>query len=174
MKRKTMVSFTLAGMVLAGCTQQKITEPVPAAVAPPAIVVSAEGAAVTAEPLPSRAAVSAASKPARAKTALRVVEAVFCTAVKDRNPQGVGDTFDSSVKKVFFFTRVQGAKTPTTMSHVWYWKEKKMADVPLAIRSEKWRTWSSKRIDRSWKGHWAVKVLDANGAVLITKDFQIQ
>ena len=78
------------------------------------------------------------------------------------------------MQKVFFFTRVRGAKQPTAVTHVWYWNEKKMAEVPLDVRSDSWRTWSSKKIDPVWKGSWAVKVLDASGEVVITKNFEIR
>ncbi len=173
MKRQTVFFLTLAGMVLAGCAQQKKVEQV--SVAPPPVGLGAQGAVIAAEPQSAAPApVVAAMEPSPAKASVRVEEAMFCTGVKDRNPQGAGETFDVSVKKVFFFTRIQGAKTPTTITHVWYWNEKKMAEVPLDVRSENWRTWSSKRIDPSWKGHWAVKVLDGNGDLVLAKDFQIR
>lgn len=175
MKRQTVFFFTLLGMVLAGCAAQKKVEVSPSP-AVPAVEVIAQGAAIASQPLPAPAApvVVEPAAPATIKGSLRVEESVLCTGVKDRNPQGASDTFDVTVKKIFFFTRVVGAKTPTTITHVWYWNEKKMAEVPLDVRSENWRTWSSKRIDPSWKGHWAVKVLDGNGELVLTKDFQIQ
>ena len=105
--------------------------------------------------------------------AVGVEEALFCRQIKDRIPQGVATSFDKSVKKVFFFTRITKAKKPTAVTHVWYWKEKKMAEVPLDVRSENWRTWSSKKIDPAWTGAWAVKVLDENGEVVLTKNFEV-
>ena len=169
MKQKTMVFMALAGMVLSGCAQQKkIEQSVPPVIAPAGNLTAASGPA-PAVVLNAPAPVSEPKGPS-----VQVAEAIFCTGVKDRIPKGVSEAFDAGVKKVFFFTRVTGGKTPTSITHVWYWNEKKMAEVPLDVRSDNWRTWSSKRIDPSWRGSWSVKVLDANGEIVSAKDFQIR
>ena len=51
MKRQTMVFFALAGMVLAGCAQQKKEAQV--SVAPLPVVLGAQGAVVASEPQPA-------------------------------------------------------------------------------------------------------------------------
>ncbi len=157
-------------MMLAGCAAQQkktiapvVTEKDVVSVA--AVDISATGQAVSS--VASDVAVVSA-------TTLRVEEALFCEGVKDRIPQGAAENFDASVKKVFFFNRVTGSNQPTSITHVWYWNERKMAEVPLDVRSSNWRTWSSKRIDPSWKGSWAVKVLDANGEILTAKNFEVR
>ncbi len=177
-----ILAVIVCGLVI-GCTAQKAvvqqpvtpaaaaqTAPETAAVAQTAVGIRADAAGPLGAPPVEVSAVQAAAL----SQAIKVEEAVFCTAVKDRIPQGTAESFDPAVKKVFFFTRVEGAANPAVVTHVWYWNEKKMAEIPLDVRSTNWRTWSSKRIDPSWKGSWAVKVLDEKGDVLTTKTFVIQ
>jgi hypothetical protein len=169
MKKRILV-LVLASTFLAGCASQpvkKTSVPTIAATQSPKSPAPAE-----ATPLIVAKAESL-GKPLQG-TRVRIEEAMFCTGVKDRVPVGVAASFPASVGKVFFFTRVLGAKKPTTVTHVWYWNEKKMAEIPLEVRSENWRTWSSKLIQTNGTGSWAVKVLDESGDVVITRDFQIQ
>ncbi len=162
------VLIGMSCLALAGCAQQqKKVDQAALATLPTAPVVTE-----IAVP-PPQATVAKSSEPS-GSAVVHVEEAIFCTAVKDRIPQGVAESFSRSVKKVFFFNRVTTANHPTSITHVWYWNERKMAEVPLDVRSGNWRTWSSKRIDSSWRGSWAVKVLDANGEVVTTKNFEIQ
>ena len=172
-----LVGGIAAVIALVGCAEQKKAEQSTGPASPGSIV--AEGS------VPAASETQAVSDATQAATAspiaglqvrqptVGVQEAVFCTGIANRIPQGVGTSFDKSVKKVFFFTRVTNAKKPTAVTHVWYWKENKMAEVPLEVRSESWRTWSSKKIDPAWTGSWAVKVLDENGEVVTTKNFEI-
>ena len=173
---KSFVIGVIAVLALAGCAEQKKVQQTQA---PSTSSVFSVGGFVPAGPEGSKidlgqepGSIAAAQLPPK-PVAVGVEEAIFCTQIKDRIPQGVATSFDKSVKKVFFFTRVTKAKKPTAVTHVWYWKEKKMAEVPLDVRSENWRTWSSKKIDPSWTGTWAVKVLDENGEVVLTKNFEV-
>ncbi len=195
-KSKTMVFVLLAATVFTGCAQQKETQQsatarpsVPGDVTAAAFVPASAGngsaaidlgapttapGASTSQQGAAAVGPASASEIAPGKLVVDVQDAVFCADVKDRVPQGVASSFDKAVKKVYFFTRVTKSQKPTTISHVWYWKEKKMAEVPLDVRSDNWRTWSSKKIDPSWTGPWAVKVLDENGEVVTTKNFDVQ
>lgn len=171
--RNYLVSAILALLLAAGCAQQKKTEQTAAisAASPEAVVAQGEVSPAAVPEDPAQVASSPAPLP---PGSIGVDEAFFCTGVKDRRPQEISDVFDSSVGKVFFFTRVKGAKQPTSVTHVWYWNEKKVAEVPLDVRSENWRTWSSKKIDPAWTGQWAVKVLDQNGDLVVAKNFEVR
>ncbi len=169
MNAKTVAAALSGLLCMTGCAQQQAVQKTSAQavsstqVAPP----------VAGYESMSESTVSAAGQ-AIAPMTVQVPEAIFCLAVKDRMPQGQSEVFPPDVKKVFFFNRVTGAARPTAVTHVWYWQEKQMAEVPLDVRSDNWRTWSSKRIEPAWKGSWAVKVLDENGDVVVTKNFRIE
>jgi hypothetical protein len=49
-----------------------------------------------------------------------------------------------------------------------------MAEVPLAVNSIRWRTWSSKRMMVGWMGPWRVDVLDENGIMLSSVSFRLE
>jgi hypothetical protein len=85
-----------------------------------------------------------------------------------------GSVFDHDVGKVYCFTRVVGCPDSTEIVHAWYHEGQNMAKVNLPVKSASWRTYSSKNIMPSWTGHWEVKVLDGNGAVLASRAFEIR
>lgn len=96
------------------------------------------------------------------------------TSVEDRAPVGADTTFSSNVGQLYCFTHFTGSEDTTSVSHIWYHKDKEMAKVELNVRSKNWRTWSSKRIVSDWTGKWRVEVVAANGDLLGAKDFHIK
>lgn len=89
----------------------------------------------------------------------------FTSGVKSREPVDVLKALPSRQKKVFFFTEIIGAKG-RTIAHQWYYNGTHMADVPFAIKGDRWRTWSSKNIGTNTSGVWQVKVVAENGCLL--------
>jgi hypothetical protein len=102
------------------------------------------------------------------------VTATMCTEVQDREPVGAGEVFPAAVGMLYCHTLVEGCRDSTKVSHVWYYGEKKMAQVTLPVASPRWRTWSSKQILESWTGDWHVDILDPDGKALTSTSFQIQ
>lgn len=95
------------------------------------------------------------------------------TNIVDRAPQGVEGKFDSTVGKLYAFTRVVGAEHQAKVHHRWYWGEQLMADVDLPVQSVSWRTWSSKNIEPAWIGTWKVEIVGEDGAILDTVTFAV-
>ena len=104
---------------------------------------------------------------------LQVQDAAISTGVQDRVPTGISSSFDSSVGKLYAFTRIVGAEGQTRVYHKWYRGDELVADVPLTVRSGDWRTWSSKNVEPSWTGDWRVVVVSEDGSVLGTVKFAI-
>ncbi|MFC1683254.1 DUF2914 domain-containing protein [Candidatus Zixiibacteriota bacterium] len=113
------------------------------------------------------------ASPPEERSSLTVTVTV-CTAVEDRDPVGEGSVFPATVEKLFCHTLVEGAEEPTSVTHVWYHGEEKMAEVILSVNSPHWRTWSSKRIVPGWTGDWRVDVLDEAGEPLASIAFQVE
>jgi len=105
--------------------------------------------------------------------ALTVI-ATMCTEIQDREPVGAGQTFPAAVGKLYCHTLVEGCQDSTKVTHVWYYGEKKMAEVTLPVTSQRWRTWSSKQILESWTGDWHVDILAQDKTALTSTSFQIQ
>lgn len=106
--------------------------------------------------------------------ALVINDGVIATSVENRLPLGTGEQFPAGVGRLYCFTTVSGAQSHTSISHTWYYQEKKMAEVVLPVRSANWRTWSSKMILPAWKGDWRVAVTDEDGILLKTIIFTVE
>jgi hypothetical protein len=105
---------------------------------------------------------------------LKVENAVICTGVKDRAPEGAAEKFAASVGKLTCFTKITGAAEGTVIKHVWFHGEEKLDAVELKVGADSWRTWSTKTIDPKLTGAWKVEVQDAEGKVLSTVNFTIE
>jgi hypothetical protein len=104
---------------------------------------------------------------------IQVKDLQFCTGVEDRQSVGTDTTFANTVETVFCYTRITGAADTTLIAHVWYHNDEQKADVELTVKSNDWRTWSSKRIAPEWTGPWRVEVKGPNGEVLASESFAI-
>ncbi len=104
---------------------------------------------------------------------LKVARGVITTRVVNRAPVDTVKTYAATAGKLECFTRIMGATTDTTVTHVWYYNGKEVARVVLPVRSSDWRTWSSKKISPQWTGSWKVDVLDADGNLLATIPFTL-
>ncbi len=99
---------------------------------------------------------------------LEVESAAICANVIDREPVGTGRTFNIAVGKLYCFTKIVGAETPTTITHVWYYGDTERARIKLSVRSMSWRTQSSKILQAHEVGSWHVDVLGPSGKILRT------
>ncbi len=106
------------------------------------------------------------------ESGLKVTRNVVATAVENRQPVEATAPIAADVGQLFYFTEVEGG--PATIQHVWIWQGRTMATVSLEVKSSRFRTWSSKRIQPDWKGQWRVEARTSDGAVLSFKDFEIE
>ncbi len=119
-------------------------------------------------------AVAALSVPA-VVTALQVEtrEVGIGTYIADRSLGGMQDAFDSGVGRLYAFSRVVGAEGNTTIYHRWYYEEQLMAEIELSVRSDNWRTWSSKAVMPEWTGEWRVDVVSDDETMLHSVKFTV-
>ena len=110
---------------------------------------------------------------AQEAASLEVAVGAICTDVVDREPVGAGNAFEVSLGKVYCFTTIVGAHSPTEVTHVWYFGDIERSRVNLAIKASSWRTYSSKRIQGHEIGDWHVDVLGPEGEFLKTLQFKI-
>jgi hypothetical protein len=104
---------------------------------------------------------------------LEVSVAAICKDVVDHEPVDSGNSFTVSVGKLYCFTKITGAQSPTHITHVWLFDGTERARVELAVNAVSWRTFSSKIIQQHELGAWRVDVLDAEGNVLKSLDFEV-
>jgi len=105
--------------------------------------------------------------------ALDVKEAVITTDISERQPVDEVQNYPAASGKLYCFSLLEGAVEDTVISHVWYYEETEMARVILPVRSDIWRTWSSKSFQAEWSGNWRVDVLDVDGRLLTSVGFTL-
>ncbi len=108
--------------------------------------------------------------PAVSSAAITVEAAAIATGVVDHAPTGVGESFPNTTEKLYCYMKVVGGKVDDYMEHRWYFGDTLMATVQLSVGGPSWRTYSSKRIIRTWKGAWRVEIVYA-GEALKTLNF---
>lgn len=104
---------------------------------------------------------------------LDVVAAAICENVEGREAVNVGTRFANSTPRLYCFTKIVGAGSPTEVVHVWSYGDVERARVSLAVNANTWRTYSSKAIQAHEIGSWRVDVLDTSGNLLETINFEI-
>jgi hypothetical protein len=104
---------------------------------------------------------------------LDVIAATICENVQEREAVNVGTRFANSVPRLYCFTKIVGAGSPTEVVHVWSYGDEERARVSLAVNASTWRTYSSKAIQAHEIGAWRVDVLDTSGNLLETINFEI-
>ena len=98
--------------------------------------------------------------------------AVVCLKVENRVPVGAATTFPVEVGELACFSELHGVTG--SIHHVWFHGEENVRDIELAVRAERWRTWSVKRIPPTATGDWRVEVRTGDGKVLATAEFKIE
>jgi cytoskeletal protein RodZ len=117
----------------------------------------------------------AANDQSHFKSDIKVLEAVACTSIENRIPQGLGDSFEWSVDRIIIWTRLQSERPPSSIRHIYYFKGQKVNDILLNIRSSHWRTWSYKTLsNKRYIGPWRVDITSADGQLLQSVHFEIK
>lgn len=104
---------------------------------------------------------------------LRVIRDVVTTGIINRQPIDAATVFPPSVGTLYYFTEVVGATAAMPITHIWSYNGKRIAEIPLMIEADHWRTWSHKQILPNWIGSWEVEAVDSDGNVLSSQTFDI-
>jgi hypothetical protein len=97
----------------------------------------------------------------------------ICTEITDRACAGGATAFDANVGKLYCWSQVTGGSGEATIKHIWSHAGKVLLEVPLTVKGNRWRTWSSKNIAASQTGEWEVKVVDASGNTIKSVTFTV-
>ncbi len=94
----------------------------------------------------------------------------------DREPQGQVREYDINTK-AFMYNEWVNIGEEKAVVHRWYHLGKDdvpelMATVNLNIKGNRWRTWSSKELNR--QGVWVVEVEDYNGNIIIKEELLVR
>lgn len=106
--------------------------------------------------------------------AIEVTQMAITTAVVNREPVDSVVVYPLHDSLLYCFSRIVAADEATVVSHVWYRNDQIISRIELPVKSSDWRTWSAKRLIEGWEGDWRVEVLDADGRLLKTVEFQVR
>ncbi|MCK4512188.1 DUF2914 domain-containing protein [bacterium] len=108
---------------------------------------------------------------------LTVIRAYICKGIEQSEPTEAGRSFlpeGDGVGRLCCFSEIGGAAEPDSVFHVWYWGDRNMGQVPLEVKSSRWRTWSKKKVLDEWRGEWHVDIVDRDGFLLERLSFSIE
>jgi hypothetical protein len=108
---------------------------------------------------------------ALAETAIQRI--AIAPQIVEREPIDSDMLFKAGSERLYCFTEVVTDQAPTNIVHVWMYRGKVMAEVPLKVGSQRWRTYSSKKMIKAWHGEWKVEVYSEEGALLKTAEFVV-
>jgi hypothetical protein len=78
------------------------------------------------------------------------------------------------VKQLYCFTRLTSDEEgETTVKHVWYNGAEKVGESELPVKGTKWRTFSSRVVEKGMAGDWRVEAFDSQGKLLKTVKFRM-
>ena len=107
--------------------------------------------------------------------ALTITEMAVTTKIVRGNPiDSVRRISSASVKALYCFTRLAShTGGETTIKHVWYRDDVRVADYDLPVKGTKWRTYSMKSVKKGMSGDWRVDALDSEGKLLKSVKFRM-
>jgi hypothetical protein len=102
---------------------------------------------------------------------------VLSDAIVQKEPAPEREMFYLGERAIFFTEFTDVEMEEEVVYHNWYFIngdgiKKITASVPLKIRGQRWRTWSSKNL--FIKGNWKVELTDKNENILAYKNFTVE
>jgi len=102
---------------------------------------------------------------------IQIKQAIITNQIENRSPaQQFDEKIPKYIRELYFYTEVDSANGQTIF-HRWRTETQILATIKLEIGSDKFRTWSSKKMSSAWQGRWYLEVLDENKDVIYRKSF---
>ena len=103
-----------------------------------------------------------------------LAEVSACESIQAHAPVAAGNSFTTEVGKVWVYSKFElPLGEQATVTHVYYFKGKKISEVPLVVKGPSFRTNSYKTITPAMVGPWKVEIVAENGTVFEALEFEI-
>jgi len=100
-----------------------------------------------------------------------ISDAQISQEIKNKTPVDVlDDVIPKYIRKIYFYTEISNANGQT-IYHRWRTDKEILSTVKLEIKSNHFRTWSSKKLSSAWQGPWFLEVLNSDKKVIYRKPF---
>ena len=129
-----------------------------------------------AAPGPAGPAGKADSPAPSARSNLAVVDLRMAREVRGREPVGVADHFKGPPERLYAYTVIRN-NTERKVLIRWRWIQGDRVRGEYELEagvSPRWRTWSSRRFDKTNTGKWTVQVMAEDGRVLGQTSFTVE
>ena len=108
----------------------------------------------------------------------KVARAALAENIVEREPSGVFEAQQLSLDgrdgfRVHYFTEFTNLQDQVA-SHTWYFNDRPMVTIDMAIGGPRWRASSNKQLDTSGVGQWRVEAKDGKGNVIARSVFELQ
>ena len=100
-----------------------------------------------------------------------IAEAVFTTAIRDREPVDHVLVLTNDVKKVYFYSDIRHLSGKTII-HRWEYEGNMVSEQKFDIGGPRWRVYSQKIMNPNMTGTWTVTVQDGNGWPIYVDQFE--
>ncbi len=107
---------------------------------------------------------------ADAYDAPQINRALFALEIIHKEPSQTFTVLPQAVDQVLFFSEVSGL-AGHSIRHRWIYNNAIHSEVNFNIGADRWRFWSSKRMDASRTGTWTVQILDEYNNILASRSF---
>lgn len=97
----------------------------------------------------------------------------FTTGVENHEPVDAVTFLGNDVREILFYSDLRDLGGATVI-HRWEHMGEVTAEVPFEVRGDRWRVWSSKRLQPEQVGDWTVSVVAPDGEVLAVEAFSYQ
>jgi len=102
-----------------------------------------------------------------------VSRASFTSAVENREPVDQLSSINNNQGEIMYFTELRDM-AGQSVTHRWEHDGKVMAEVPFNVGGNRWRVYSSKKLDPSWTGSWKASVISASGETMSVSTFNYE
>lgn len=99
-----------------------------------------------------------------------VTRSLFTRDMKNREPVDSVSSLENRHTRVIYFTEIRGMAGQNVL-HRWEYNGKVVMEVPIRIKTARWRAYSVKTLPRGWTGEWKASVVDAGGGSLSVNTF---
>ncbi|HEY0721633.1 MAG TPA: DUF2914 domain-containing protein [Gammaproteobacteria bacterium] len=137
------------------------------ALAPAAPLMAAEA---TPPAAPAEAAAPAATIEKSPQQEVGVARAIITSAISNREPVDELSEVPANTQTVYLFTELRGM-AGQHIKHRWMFNGQVVSEVDFDVKAPRWRVWSSKTMSPLYAGKWTVQVVDSNGELLVSREF---
>lgn len=99
--------------------------------------------------------------------------AVMCERIKGSTPINTTVIFSAEKERVFCFTVFDPVFSETQIIHNWYFKDDIVSRYKLAIKPNRWETFSTHKISHRVKGPWQLEITDDEGNIITILRFSV-